>query len=213
MAPRAAAPPDVSHDPQALAEPLRTAVLWLMANGNVTLTSGRRSTDAQFRLRGQNGCAGREMDRSCKGHPTTAIPGTSKHETGEAADLGGDLAFVRANADRLGIYPAVPGEAWHWQAKGPSTSGNQATGDGITDLLTGAAGVVLPGLGGAVGVADGFARLTDPHTLWRVTLVVGGAALIIVGVLQVTGGLKVLTSIYSPGGKVALAADLVKATA
>ena len=171
------------HDVEQLAEPLKTAVKWLMANGNVTLTSGRRSTSQQYALRGQNGCAGREMDRGCKGSPTTAIPGTSKHEKGEAADLGGDLAFVRANAARLGIYPAVPGEPWHWQSIIPGT------GSAWPDAGPTAAGAPL-GAAGTSGGGGGGLSLTDGHTYIRLLLILGGAGLVIAGGAMVVGNTK-----------------------
>lgn len=194
-APRAAgAGVDVAHDPNQLAEPLRSAVLWLMANGAVTLTSGRRSTAQQIELRIAHGCGGGDLyNRACKGSPVTAVPGTSKHETGKAADLGGDLGFVEANAARLGIGRTVPSENWHYEWIGPNLP-PPAGGGGFLGLnLTGtgtAAGGAQPAAGSGGG-ASGWELLTDGHTWFRALLIIAGAGLVAVGVGQLTGGLKV----------------------
>lgn len=201
-APRAAgAGVDVAHDPNQLAEPLRSAVLWLIANSPpadpVTLTSGRRSNAQQIQLRIEHGCGGANIyNHACKGVPQTAVPGTSKHEKGMAADLGGNLGFVEANAAMLGIGRTVSSENWHYEWIGP----NRPPGAGFLSSigLTGAgpAGTSTAGSGGAQfagsgGGASGWQLLTDGHTWFRALLVIAGGALIVAGVGQLTGGLKV----------------------
>lgn len=99
----------------------RTMVLAAQADG-VTLVAGStyRSNAAQYALRGTNGCRGREYDRSCKGNPQTAIPGTSQHELGMAVDFrnmstrtGAGFKWLKANAGRFGWKNFDP-EPWHW---------------------------------------------------------------------------------------------------
>jgi hypothetical protein len=125
----ACTPPPVSFsDPRSLAdlaEPLRSRVHTLILDYRgpdpIWLKSGKRTPYLQFLLRQQHGCRGRECDRACKGTPTTAVPGSSKHETGEAADLAGDLAHVARVAKSYGLALTVPGEPWHVQAVGTPT--------------------------------------------------------------------------------------------
>lgn len=99
----------------------KVMVLAAQADG-VTLVAGStyRSNAAQFALRGTNGCRGREYDRSCKGTPITAIPGSSQHEQGLAVDFrnmstrsGPGYAWLKANAGRFGWKNFDP-EPWHW---------------------------------------------------------------------------------------------------
>lgn len=106
-----------------LAEPLRslTAQLLAEAAGRVYIRSGRRSTAEQIEIRRKN-CGTTQYDiyqkPSSQCSPPTAIPGRSKHETGEAVDLGGDLALAARIGDRLGLHRPVRGENWHFEVRG-----------------------------------------------------------------------------------------------
>jgi hypothetical protein len=95
------------------------------ADGVVLTGSGWRSNRRQIELRQQR-CPGRVYDRSCKGNPPTAVPGLSRHETGDAVDVnltgaGGrnspEYRWLAANAGRFGIYN-LPSEPWHWSKDG-----------------------------------------------------------------------------------------------
>lgn len=104
-----------------LHEPLRSR-LWTAkidaqkAGLILYLVSGARSAGQQWDLR-HDRCPGRECDPSCKGHPTTALPGHSHHENSgpyfSAADMGGALSWLHQHAADYAIYFPVPGEAWH----------------------------------------------------------------------------------------------------
>lgn len=168
------------HDPEQLAEPLRTAVKTLIADshGRVYLTSGRRSTAMQIVLRRQH-CGPSHADiydkpaSQCR--PPTAKPGESKHERGEAADLGGDLAYVESRASELGIAQTVAGERWHFEAVGGSSTSTS------TSTSTGSASW-SPASGGG-----GLSVLTSGGTWIRVAEVLGGSALVVAGIMMFAG--------------------------
>lgn len=89
------------------------------------LNSGGRSDGQQWDLR-RSRCPGRECSRSCKGKPTTAIPGVSNHRNLSAkisaADMmGTGLSYLHAHQREFGIHFPVPGEAWHAENKGTPT--------------------------------------------------------------------------------------------
>lgn len=94
----------------------------------VILTGGAwRSNAEQIRLRTAHGCGGSRLyDRSCRGNPPTAVPGRSRHETGDAIDVkltggGGrnspEYKWLAANARAFGVYN-LPSEPWHWSIDG-----------------------------------------------------------------------------------------------
>lgn len=107
-----------------LAEPLRSRIAQAIRDaptGGLVLVSGLRDAGRQWDLRHER-CRGRECDRSCKGYPVTAVPWSSKHQTGEAADMGGrDLDWLIANRARYGLGLTVRSENWHFQATGVDT--------------------------------------------------------------------------------------------
>lgn len=162
------------RDPNDLAEPLRSEVLRLMAaDPRVTLTSGFRSNAQQVAARAANGCRGREYDASCKGSPTTAIPGRSRHESGQAADLadgtsGRTLIDALIRDLGLNLIRTVPGEPWHFEhasvagrpvpAAGPQA---EASGTGTLEVLT------------------------NPNTYKRVAFVWAGIVLFNLGVIAI----------------------------
>lgn len=94
----------------------------------ITWVSGKRSNQEQVALRIQN-CAANparptqwEIYSKPSGacNPPTAIPGTSKHERGEAGDLRPgprDFPEVRAIFYEAGLTDPVAREGWHWEVK------------------------------------------------------------------------------------------------
>lgn len=98
------------------------------AADGVILTGGAyRSNREQIRLREAHGCGGARLyDSSCKGNPPTAVPGHSRHETGDAIDVrltgaGGrrspEYLWLAKNAHRWQVYN-LPSEPWHWSIDG-----------------------------------------------------------------------------------------------
>lgn len=110
-----------------LSEPLRSRVWTAMLDAprfagggpsGLTTVSGLRDAGRQWDLRHAR-CPGQECDRSCKGYPVTAVPYASKHQTGEAVDLGGvDLDWLIENRSRYGLGLTVRSEDWHFEASG-----------------------------------------------------------------------------------------------
>ncbi len=100
-----------------LAEPLRSRLATMMADlGGLVLVSGYRDAGRQWDLRRER-CPGRECSRTCKGYPTTALPGSSNHQRRTAADIGGrNLAAANRVKAAYGLHTPVPGEPWHFEA-------------------------------------------------------------------------------------------------
>lgn len=90
------------------------------ADGHRLWGKAYRSPAEQYQLRHQR-CPGREYDPSCKGNPPTAIPGKSRHETGDAIDFenlsAGAFEWLVEHASTYGIYN-LPSERWHWSTDG-----------------------------------------------------------------------------------------------
>lgn len=88
---------------------------------------GWRDPQTQIRLREQR-CPGRVYDRSCKGSPPTAVPGSSRHEFGVAIDFTCPSSTIPSHSgpcwNFLAQYGAqfgvknLPSEPWHWSADG-----------------------------------------------------------------------------------------------
>lgn len=115
-------PPVTYADPRdvgELAEPLRSRVAQLIGDApgdGLLLVSGMRSPYQQWLLRHER-CPGQECDRACRGRPLTAVPYASRHQRGEAADLGGRaLRWAGTRASDYGLVRPVPGEPWHFEA-------------------------------------------------------------------------------------------------
>ena len=120
VAPGCARPNTPRSDPKdmgQLAEPLRSRLATLMADlGGLVLVSGYRDAGRQWDLRRER-CPGRECSRSCKGYPTTALPGSSNHQRRTAADIGGRNLLAAGKAARAyGLHLPVRGENWHFEA-------------------------------------------------------------------------------------------------
>lgn len=125
VAPGCARPNTPRSDPKdigQLAEPLRSRLATMMADlGGLVLVSGYRDAGRQWDLRRER-CPGRECSRSCKGYPTTALPGSSNHQRRTAADIGGrNLAAANRVKAAYGLHTPVPGEPWHFEAHGTPT--------------------------------------------------------------------------------------------
>ena len=85
------------------------------AGGKVKITSGRRSTQRQAQLWQ---AALRKYGSAEKARKWVAPPGRSKHERGEAYDLGGDLALAAKLAPKYGLYRPMKHEPWHFEKIG-----------------------------------------------------------------------------------------------
>lgn len=109
-----------------LADPLGVFVRFAIVQGRRTghrvgLTSGLRTNEQQIALRRAH-CGTSQFDiyekaaAACS--PPTAKPGSSKHETGNAADLNGDKAWAAGLLRPYGVTRPVAGEDWHFEYKG-----------------------------------------------------------------------------------------------
>lgn len=172
------------RDVAELQEPLRTAVETLIrdSGGRVYLVSGRRSNAEQISLRKAH-CGTSAYDvfdkPSSQCSPPTAKPGTSKHETGQAADLGGDLAYVESRAGELHIKQTVNGERWHFESTSPGIPG---LGIAASSIATSASS-----LGGLGSLSKSVAVLTDGDTWMRFLWIMLGLGLVGGGVLILAG--------------------------
>ena len=106
-----------------LAEPLRSRIATAIGDcpHGLVLMSGYRDPGRQWDLRHER-CPGRECDRSCRGYPVTAVPYASRHQTREAADMGGTgLSWLIARRAAYGLGLTVRSENWHFEAAGVDT--------------------------------------------------------------------------------------------
>lgn len=191
-------PADVTELAQ-LVEPLRstlTAVLQA-AGDKVWIVSGRRSIEEQVALRREH-CGTSWADiwtkPSSQCSPPTAIPGRSKHETGQAADLGGDVELA-ARLGKGALIRPVDGENWHFQAAAGALGqiDNLEWPDGWPSPIDIATGGVSKGIGSIFGdgvedaIGNVLSKATEPFLvgLRRIALVglliTGGVALVVMG--------------------------------
>lgn len=124
------------------------------APGAITITSGRR-TRAQQQKHYNDYLAG-------KG-PLAAKPGTSKHESGFAADLHFASPAVEKwahdNAARFGLAFPVSGESWHVELAGaPDAAGGAAASQTTTAAADATAGGPLPANATPQQIKDEVAR-------------------------------------------------------
>lgn len=122
------------NDPQALAPPMRGATIaWLAAGrGAFRITSGVRTRQEQIDLRISNGCPDIFSSPASSCRIATAIPGTSKHERGEAVDVGGDRSLAARLAPQFGLGLTVPGEPWHFEVVNSSIASRYLNERGFT---------------------------------------------------------------------------------
>lgn len=115
--------PPVSYsdprDVEELAEPLRSRIRAAIADaptGGLVLVSGYRTPWMQWLLRHER-VPGHECDPAYPASPVTALPGRSRHNTRQAADMGGrELAWLIANRAAYGLALTVRSENWHFEA-------------------------------------------------------------------------------------------------
>ncbi|HJW61416.1 MAG TPA: hypothetical protein VJ931_17430, partial [Actinomycetota bacterium] len=137
--------------------------------------------------------------RECS--PPTARPGSSKHETGLAVDLGGNLALAGREAPKVGLERTVPGEAWHFEPTGDVAGAQLLAGGGLDDAAT----AILGGAGGALGVLGGpiedavggaIGKLVEPvlggfrRIALTGLLVAGGVGLVVLGGIRGTHAIE-----------------------
>ncbi len=97
---------------------------------NLTIWAGGfRTFEEQTALRRQN-CGGDTTNPNAKCNPETAVPGTSRHESGLALDItcGGKtiqtkdnacFLWLKNNASQYGLQNLIGGsEPWHWSVDG-----------------------------------------------------------------------------------------------
>lgn len=172
---------------EGLAEPLRGRIeeLLRLAGGRVTIVSGLRSRDQQIALRRKH-CGTSYYDifekPASQCSPPTARPGSSKHETGQAVDLGGDLKLAAELGRQLGLATPVAGEPWHFELS------KSAQGIGGNRVVQGVTGGIV-GLGG-----DIVSAAVDPlleglkKVLVTGAFLAGGVALLVAGGYRSTTG-------------------------
>lgn len=109
-----------------IAEELERILSLAEAQGLDMSGSGWRSTDDQVTLRGAHGCGGsRIYDRTCRGHPPTAVPGSSRHERGTAVDFTCNGQSIETRSHPCFVFlrdntslQNLDSEPWHWSNDG-----------------------------------------------------------------------------------------------
>ena len=84
------------------------------SGGRVWVMSGYRSPERQAEL---FAAAVEKYGSEAAARKWVAPPGKSQHGMGIAADLGGDLEWVRRNAARYGLVQPMSWEPWHWSSR------------------------------------------------------------------------------------------------
>ncbi len=85
------------------------------SGGRVKVVSGKRSAQRQAELFAQ---AVRKYGSEAKARKWVAPPGRSRHQTGAAYDLGGDLNLAAQLASKFGLYRPMAHEPWHFERRG-----------------------------------------------------------------------------------------------
>ena len=84
------------------------------SGGKIKIVSGKRSTKRQAELY----AAAVKKYGPKNARKWAAPPGRSKHERGEAYDLGGDLKLAAQLAQKYGLYRPMAHEPWHFELVG-----------------------------------------------------------------------------------------------
>lgn len=102
---------------------------WIMPGG------GKRSHQRQIELRKINGCPDiwKSSPSTCR--VPTAIPGTSRHETGEAVDISGDKGLAEKLAPLFGLE-RIASEDWHFRSSGGRAAKPTVHAGGTVDMDT-----------------------------------------------------------------------------
>lgn len=88
----------------------------IKASGNkVKIVSGKRSTKRQAEL---YAAAIKKYGSEKAARKWVAPPGRSRHERGEAYDLGGDIALAAKLAPQFGLHRPMSWEPWHFELIG-----------------------------------------------------------------------------------------------
>lgn len=182
-----------------LAEPFKAQVdqLLALAGGRITVTSGKRTYAQQAALRVTNGCPDVYSSPASSCRVPTAKPGTSRHESGLAVDLGGDLALAARLAPQVGLKATVKGEPWHFEPAEASRGGEGAT--------SGLVGRVSAAGGDDDGLVDGLVRSVRNLTVTGLVLT-GAAALFVMGGYRTVTGRSLAGDTATAGTQVAKAA-------
>lgn len=85
------------------------------SGGRVTIVSGKRSPERQAQL---FAAAVKKYGSVAAARKWVAPPGRSKHQTGAAYDLGGDLNLAAQLASKYGLYRPMAHEPWHFEKIG-----------------------------------------------------------------------------------------------
>lgn len=131
---------------------LRSAVERMIeeSEGELTLTSGYRSVEEQQAL----------WDASDQSGTWVAAPGKSNHNHGLAADIGGNMEYLAANAARYGLYRPMSWEPWHLEladsdgeTSGYSEDAHGTAPAGFTSKPRGYMATLMSMMGDVKGVA------------------------------------------------------------
>ncbi len=85
------------------------------AGGRVKIVSGKRSPERQAQL---FAAAVKKYGSPAAARKWVAPPGRSRHQTGAAYDLGGDLALAAQLATKYGLHRPMAHEPWHFERVG-----------------------------------------------------------------------------------------------
>lgn len=149
---------------------LRAAVERMIAdsNGKLSLTSGVRTNAEQTALYNASDHSGTMV----------AAPGTSNHEKGLAADIGGDMDYLAQVAPRYGLHMPMSYEPWHVElADGtqsdPASRGTAPLGAPPQDYMHTLA-AMMGGLNGDAVRGTAATALSSPYAVKRTPTVSAG---------------------------------------
>jgi hypothetical protein len=104
-------------DTQGLSPAFAAALNKLVAasGGRVWINSGYRSPERQAQL---FAAAVQKYGSEAAARKWVAPPGRSRHNMGQAADLGGDMNLAASLAPQFGLYRPMSWEDWHFEPVG-----------------------------------------------------------------------------------------------